>query len=101
EACGGVWDEATAARIGLLVQACDATAGLVRNAGERGADGTPEETVAATLREDPPVRSTRRVRDGEPVTVDLSTLPFGAGPHACPGREHAVAIACGVVAGLR
>ncbi|HET9141574.1 hypothetical protein [Actinophytocola sp.] len=26
EACGGVWDEATAARIGLLVQACDATA---------------------------------------------------------------------------
>ncbi|MEV5597034.1 hypothetical protein [Streptomyces sp. NPDC052496] len=30
--CGGTWDEATAARIGLLVQAHDATAGLIGNA---------------------------------------------------------------------
>ncbi|WP_050503034.1 hypothetical protein, partial [Streptomyces monomycini] len=30
--CGGTWDEATAARIGLLVQAYDATAGLIGNA---------------------------------------------------------------------
>src|SRR5262249_3476633 len=31
QACGGAWDEATATRIGLLVQACDATAMLVGN----------------------------------------------------------------------
>lgn len=97
EACGGEWDEATAARIGLLVQACDATAGLVRNAMRRPATGDPAETVADTLREDPPVRATRRMRDGETVAVELVALPFGAGPHACPGREHAVAIACGIV----
>lgn len=30
--CGGMWDEATAARIGLLVQAYDAAAGLIGNA---------------------------------------------------------------------
>jgi cytochrome P450 len=96
-ACGGVWDETTAARIGLLVQACDATAGLARNAMRRPATDEPDETVAATLREDPPVRATRRIRDGEPVAVELTALPFGSGPHACPGREHAVAIACGIV----
>src|SRR5205814_62332 len=32
EVCGGVADEHAAARIGLLVQACDATAGLVASA---------------------------------------------------------------------
>ncbi|HEV8561775.1 MAG TPA: oxidoreductase [Actinophytocola sp.] len=100
EACGGTWDEATAARIGLLVQACDATAALVGNARRR--TGDVDTAVAGTLRDDPPVRVTRRVRDGEPVTVDLGGLPFGAGPHACPGRDHAIAIACGILeAGVR
>jgi cytochrome P450 len=27
-------------------------------------------------------------------------LTFGAGPHACPGRAHAVALAAGVISGL-
>jgi hypothetical protein len=95
EACGGTWDEATAARIGLLVQACDATAALVGNALPR--TGDVDTAVADTLRDDPPVRVTRRVRDGVPVTVDLIGLPFGAGPHACPGRYHAIAIARGIL----
>jgi hypothetical protein len=49
--------------------------------------------VAAVLRDDPPVPATRRRRpDGEIVLVDLRDAPFGAGPHACPGREHALAL---------
>ncbi|MFC4944703.1 hypothetical protein [Pseudonocardia sp. GCM10023141] len=85
DACGGRWDEPTAARIGLLVQACDATATLVRTARERGVG------AATVLRDDPPVRLTRRVG----MLVDLASagLPFGAGPHGCPGREHALALA--------
>ena len=95
EAFGGVADEITAARVGLLVQAYDATAGLIGNA------IVGRDEVAAALREDPPVRRTRRVRGGSTVHVDLTANPFGAGPHRCPGREHATAIVAGVVAALR
>ncbi|MEU2670749.1 hypothetical protein ABZ622_18100 [Streptomyces sp. NPDC007164] len=84
EACGGVADEATANRIGLLVQACDATKALVAN------------TVAG--RTGPPVPLTRRVApDGTLVEVSLTQVPFGIGPHACPGRAHALALAAGLV----
>jgi cytochrome P450 len=86
--------EDSAARIGLLVQACEATAALVRN-GLRA--GTRTGAVAAALRDDPPVPRTRRVRAGEVVAVDLRGYPFGAGPHACPGQAHAVAIASAMV----
>jgi hypothetical protein len=89
EACGGTPDEDTAARIGLLVQACAATAALVRAAGERGGDG--EDSVRVVLRDDPPVRFTRR--GGALVDLASAGLPFGAGPHACPGQEHAIALA--------
>ena len=81
--------EEGAARIALLAQACDATAALIGNAllGEEGV----------------PVRLTRRVGPaGEPVVLDLeaSGLPYGAGPRACPGEAHAVAIAAAVVAAV-
>jgi hypothetical protein len=76
-ACGGRWDEETANLIGVLVQACDATARLI--AGERV-----------------PVPATRRIGpDGREVHVDLTDLPFGAGRHECPGRRHAQALAAG------
>lgn len=78
-ACGGTWDEATANRIGLLVQACDATKALVANV----LNGRTESPVPATLRVAP---------DGTEIDVSLADAPFGAGPHACPGREHALAI---------
>jgi cytochrome P450 len=57
--------------------------------------------VATALRDDPPVRRTRRVRDGDEVQIDLTSVPFGAGPHRCPGSEHATAIANGVLDALR
>jgi cytochrome P450 len=93
-AFGGAADEETAARIGVLVQACDATAGLIRNAIRAGG-------VAAALRDDPPARRTRRVREGHEVQIELTSVPFGAGPHRCPGSEHATAIAAGVLDALR
>jgi 2-methylisocitrate lyase-like PEP mutase family enzyme len=77
DACGGRWDEHTANLIGLLVQACDATAALIAGLS-------------------PPVASTRRIGPaGDEILIDLATTPFGAGRHACPGREHALALADG------
>jgi hypothetical protein len=71
-------EELVAARVAILVQACEATAGLVRG-------------------EDVPVPVTRRVGDdGETVLVDLSDCPFGAGPRRCPGEAHARALAEGL-----
>ncbi|WP_103355476.1 hypothetical protein [Amycolatopsis sp. CA-128772] len=90
-ACGGPAEPA-AARIGLLVQACDATAGLIGNGLFASLTGKPAEQ---------PVRATRRRIDGEDVTVPLAGTPFGAGPRACPGSRHAVALATGVLEALR
>ncbi|AXB48360.1 hypothetical protein A4R43_08420 [Amycolatopsis albispora] len=69
DACGGTWDEPTAAKICLLVQARAGLAG--------------------------PVRVTRRqALDGRVVELDLleAGLPFGAGPHECPGQAHVAAL---------
>ncbi|SFB48630.1 hypothetical protein SAMN05216266_113178 [Amycolatopsis marina] len=104
--CGGVPDERTAAVLGLLVQACDATATLVArtvDAVRRGGNRGPDAVVADVLRDDPPVRVTRRIdQDGSVLELDLAAggLPFGAGPHRCPGQAHAVAIAEGVAEAL-
>ncbi|MEC3916084.1 hypothetical protein [Nocardia sp. CDC160] len=74
-ACGGVPDELTANRIGILVQACDATAALIEG-------------------RNPPVPFTRRVDgDGNVIEVSLAGSPFGEGRHACPGQAHALALA--------
>jgi 2-methylisocitrate lyase-like PEP mutase family enzyme len=66
--------EETAARIGVLVQACEATAALIAGA-------------------DPPAPATARLVDGQLVEVPLDGVPFGAGRHACPGEALARAIA--------
>ncbi|GAA5180918.1 hypothetical protein GCM10023322_14320 [Rugosimonospora acidiphila] len=128
--------EVAANRIGLLVQACDATATLVDHA-RRAAVGCPAATgvealLAETLRHDPPVPALHRVATaatrvadanlapGERVVLDVAaanrdpavfadpdvfdprrpgpaSLTFGAAPRACPGTEHALAIAAGVL----
>jgi hypothetical protein len=83
-AFGGVADEATANKIALLVQARDATNALA--------------AAMVAGRSDAPVPLTRRVApDGRLVEVDLSGAHFGAGPHACPGRAHALALAEGAI----
>jgi hypothetical protein len=106
ERFGGVADELTAARIGLLVQAFAATGGLIRTAVERGT------SVEQTERDASPVPGTRRVdpRDGGVVFLDFAAanaeagerapLTFGRGRHRCPGRAHAMAIAGGAVEGV-
>ncbi len=102
-AFGGGTDDLTANRIALLAQAATATARLIEVAARYRAESSAE-AVARALREDPPVRTTRRVAagGGAPVVrVDLSGSPFGAGRHACPGRAHAIALATGVVEALR
>ena len=99
---GGVHDEPTAARIGVLVQAYAPTTALIERARHR--------PVADVLRDDPPVPATRRqslrdttvgdltVRAGEVVQVRLcGDLAFGAGPRRCPGREHALALVTGAL----
>ncbi|MGC5019118.1 cytochrome P450 [Micromonospora sp. DT47] len=122
--------EAVANRIGLLVQACDATAGLI-GAAARYAPTLPRSVptralLAEVLRLDPPVRGTRRlaftatevggrwIPAGATLLIrfdaanrdparDRSAAPltFGAGPHGCPGERHALALAAGVVDVLR
>jgi hypothetical protein len=101
---GGVFDEPTAARIGLLVQACEATAVLIERARHR--------PLHEVLSESPPVAATKRqalattavgdvtIEAAEVVQVCLADdLAFGAGSHRCPGRAHALALAGAALAG--
>jgi hypothetical protein len=77
-------DDATVARIGVLIQACEATAALIDN-----------DLV-------PPARTTKRVApDGTLITLDLAELPFGAPPRECPGKDLALAIATAIAHALR
>ncbi|MFD5315620.1 isocitrate lyase/phosphoenolpyruvate mutase family protein [Streptomyces sp. NPDC127098] len=102
--------EAVANRVGLLVQACEATAALV----EAAAGG--DVPLARVLGDTPPVRTMRRVAaratrvagreiaEGDVVLLDLATanrahpvpLTFGGPPRVCPGRAHALALAHGL-----
>ncbi|MEU7993721.1 cytochrome P450 [Micromonospora sp. NPDC049060] len=94
--------EAVANRIGLLVQACDATAGLIGAATGHGlalpATVSTGDLVAEVLRLDPPVRGTRRVavaptrlagRDlaaGEEVLLRFDAANRDPAAHADPDR---------------
>jgi hypothetical protein len=91
--------------VSLLYQNFDATSALLRTTMAARATGAVPE---------PAVRVTRRVATapidlgdtaltvGDEVVLDIAGagLPFGAGPHACPGRELAEAIVRGVLAAL-
>lgn len=135
--------EAIANLVAILVQTCDATAGLIGNTAAialatdtraGAADLWPDAPLTAlvheTLRLEPAVRGTRRRtteaipehgipaatsivldfaganRDPEvfadPDTFDptrgyTAHLTFGHGLRPCPGQDHALAIACGVL----
>jgi cytochrome P450 len=73
--------EVTVNRLGLLVQACDATAGLI-GAAARHVLAVPEpvptgDLLAEVLRLDPPVRATRRVATA-PLRLGGREIPAGA-----------------------
>ncbi|MEU5127564.1 isocitrate lyase/phosphoenolpyruvate mutase family protein [Streptomyces mobaraensis] len=102
--------EEAANLIGLLVQAC-ATSALV----EAAAGG--DKPLARVIRENTPLRGMRRVAtratrvagrevaEGDVVVLDIAAahrthpvpLAFGAEPRVCPGREHALALAEGLL----
>lgn len=94
--------ELIANRIALLMQACDATAGLIANAivlaSASSGHASTDASLASTLAADPPVLRTRRLSpDGDTVLVDLTAHPFGTGRRPCPGEEQAIALASGVL----
>jgi len=61
--------ETVAQRVAILVQACEATAGLIRG-------------------DELPVKATKRVSpEGEVVLVSLEGRPFGEGSRRCPGEQ--------------
>ena len=102
EAFGGSADEVTAARISLLVQACTATAKLIELRLARSA--LPPVPLMRRVCVDAAMVGAVAVEPGEPVALDLvpaamdgKDLMFGAGMRPCPGRDHAIAIADGVV----
>ncbi|WP_035879951.1 cytochrome P450 [Cupriavidus sp. BIS7] len=120
----------TANAIGLMIQACEATAGLIGNtlvylgrSGSRDAD--IDASVDLVARIDPPVQNTRRfmaadatlcgqaVSAGDAVLVLLAAAAhdstaavqarpwtFGAGRHGCPGDALARVLAAGTVQAL-
>ncbi|WP_225447765.1 cytochrome P450 [Streptacidiphilus sp. P02-A3a] len=129
QARGQRWEERVAGRIGLLIQACDATAALVDHARQAGCPAAGPDLPAAldrlvteTMRVNPPLRTMRRVAaratevagcpiaEGDLVLLDVvgataapeaagELLTFGAPPRACPGQAQALALAAGILAG--
>jgi cytochrome P450 len=85
-------DEQTAARIGVLVQACDATAALV----EQDMRPRGRTTTRLALR-DVDLEGVF-IPAGTTITLELGELIFGAPPRECPGRDLAVAIARAILA---
>ncbi len=75
-------EEELAQHIALLVQASTATATLIARGGD------------LTL---PPVPTTRRLTPDGLVVLDLTGLPFGAGPRRCPGEAVARALVEGAL----
>jgi cytochrome P450 len=99
-ALGPAEPERLANRIGLLMQACDATAALIGNAliAAFATGGTVDEIIARTIVDDPPTLRTRRISpDGDLVTIDISGCAFGTGRRPCPGADQATALAAGVL----
>jgi cytochrome P450 len=93
-----------AAAVSVLYQAHDATAALIAAMVLSAHDGSPRRP-AVTLTVRVAVADTctagTLIPTGTVVTLGLEDgLEFGAGPHACPGRQVAEAIAGGVLDAL-
>lgn len=104
-------EEATAAAIAVLAQACEATASLISNAVLLAADRRRpvDEALRHALLRASPIRVMKRVSPaGDDVLLDLDAavldasadarpLAFGSGLRPCPGEAQARAIAAGVL----
>ncbi|WP_431923300.1 cytochrome P450 [Nonomuraea jabiensis] len=119
-------EQATIPELTLLLQGHAATEALIENALRHAGPGAdPEALLHETLRQDPPLKATRRLdtRTGDEVTIDLVSanrdpdvfadpdrfdlsrgrtphLTFGHGVRPCPGPAHALALAAGVLEAL-
>ncbi|MFG6194868.1 cytochrome P450 [Nonomuraea sp. JJY05] len=125
-AVAALLEQATIPEITLLLQGHAATEALIENAlGHAGPGADPEALLHETLRQDPPLKVTRRLdtRTGDEVSIDLASanrdpevfadpdrfdlsrgrtphLTFGHGVRPCPGPAHALALAAGVLEAL-
>lgn len=87
----------------VLYQAMDATAALIATRVLAAATNAPAVPAVPRTRrraiDDVEVGAHRLGADAEvSIEIGAAGFPFGAGPHACPGRELAVAIAEAIVA---
>lgn len=93
--------ESAVAVASLLYQNFDATAAAIRAADRARHTGTEPETAVARTRRvamHTGVVGDARVGAGDEVVLEIGSagLPFGVGPHECPGRQLAEAIVRGV-----
>jgi cytochrome P450 len=87
--------EVTANRIGILVQACDATAAMISRPAASPVQFTRRQALV-----DVEIGG-RTIPAGTVVQLRISSFPFGGDARPCPGRAHAVALAQGVTRGSR
>ena len=87
--------EVTANRIGILVQACDATASMISRPAASPVQFTRRQALV-----DVEIGG-RTIPAGTVVQLRISSFPFGGDARPCPGRAHAVALAQGVTRGSR
>lgn len=114
ERLGRSGNEASAAALAVLAQACEATATLIANAlalvaQEPGLAHDTDHLLDETLRRSPPLKVMRRVSPGGATMIlDLDVasraiapgeppLTFGSGVRPCPAQAHARALAGGVL----
>ena len=101
-ALGGFRPAGPTAVVSMLYQNFDATTALVRTMVEAHRTGRPARpAVAATRRVavDATVVDGHPIRVGDEVVLQIGSagLPYGVGPHECPGRMLAERIAAGIV----
>jgi hypothetical protein len=87
--------EVTANRIGILVQACDATAAMISRPAASPVQSTRRQALV-----DVEIGG-RTIPAGTVVQLRISSFPFGGDARPCPGRAHAVAMVKGLTLGSR